>query len=82
MALAVGSRLGSHEIIGLLGAGGMGEVYRAQDTKLNRQVDAMPDGEHVVGLTVTGVSDSHISSSQIMVVLNWFDELRARVPGK
>jgi serine/threonine-protein kinase len=38
VALSPGERLGSHEIIGLLGAGGMGEVYRAQDTRLNRQV--------------------------------------------
>src|SRR5687767_15337995 len=38
MSLAPGSRLGSHEIVGLLGAGGMGEVYRARDTKLNREV--------------------------------------------
>jgi Tol biopolymer transport system component len=38
MALITGSRLGSLEIISLLGAGGMGEVYRARDTKLNREV--------------------------------------------
>jgi Tol biopolymer transport system component len=38
LALTPGSTLGTHEIIGLLGAGGMGEVYRAQDTRLNRQV--------------------------------------------
>jgi Tol biopolymer transport system component len=38
MSLASGSRLGSHEILGLLGAGGMGEVYLAHDTKLNRRV--------------------------------------------
>ena len=38
MALAKGSRLGPYEIIGPLGAGGMGEVYRANDTKLKRQV--------------------------------------------
>jgi serine/threonine-protein kinase len=38
MSLAPGSRLGSHEIVGLLGAGGMGEVYLAHDTKLNRRV--------------------------------------------
>ena len=33
-----GSRLGPYEILAPLGAGGMGEVYRAQDTKLNRAV--------------------------------------------
>ncbi|MEO8359391.1 MAG: protein kinase [Vicinamibacteria bacterium] len=38
MTLTVGDRLGSYEIIGALGAGGMGEVFRARDTKLNRDV--------------------------------------------
>ena len=38
MALSTGTRLGPYEILGALGAGGMGEVYRAHDTKLNRQV--------------------------------------------
>jgi serine/threonine protein kinase len=33
-----GARLGPYEIEGLLGAGGMGEVYRARDTRLNRPV--------------------------------------------
>jgi serine/threonine protein kinase len=36
--LAAGTRLGPHEIQALLGAGGMGEVYRARDTRLNRTV--------------------------------------------
>jgi serine/threonine-protein kinase len=38
MALASGSRLGSYEVVGALGAGGMGEVYRALDTRLDRHV--------------------------------------------
>src|SRR3981189_2379623 len=38
MPLAPGTRLGSHEIVAPIGAGGMGEVYRARDTKLGRDV--------------------------------------------
>jgi serine/threonine protein kinase len=38
MSLTIGSRLGSYEIVAPLGAGGMGEVYRARDTALRRDV--------------------------------------------
>ena len=38
MPLGSGSRLGPYEVLGAIGAGGMGEVYRARDTKLNRDV--------------------------------------------
>src|SRR5882757_8543348 len=38
MTLSIGSRLGPYEILAPLGAGGMGEVYRARDTRLSREV--------------------------------------------
>ena len=38
MPLTPGTRLGPYEIVAPIGAGGMGEVYRATDTKLNRDV--------------------------------------------
>ena len=38
MTIAIGQQLGSYEITALLGKGGMGEVYRATDTTLNRDV--------------------------------------------
>src|SRR6266571_4317149 len=45
MALTPGTRLGLYEVIAQIGAGGMGEVYRARDTKLNRDValKVLPD---------------------------------------
>ena len=46
MALASGARLGPYEIVSPLGVGGMGEVYRAKDTRLERVVaiKVLPDG--------------------------------------
>jgi len=46
MPLTPGARLGSYEVLGPLGAGGMGEVFRAHDTKLGREValKLLPEG--------------------------------------
>src|SRR5687767_11793000 len=38
MTLAAGARFGPYEVIAPIGTGGMGEVYRARDTRLNRDV--------------------------------------------
>ena len=38
MTIVPGTRLGPYEIVAPLGAGGMGEVYRARDTRLDRSV--------------------------------------------
>jgi eukaryotic-like serine/threonine-protein kinase len=48
MALASGTKLGPYEILVPIGAGGMGEVYRARDTRLDRTVAIKVLASHLI----------------------------------
>ncbi len=47
MSISPGTRLGSYEVTALIGQGGMGEVYKAKDTRLDRTVAIKVLPEHV-----------------------------------
>jgi serine/threonine protein kinase len=57
MPLTAGTRLGPYEVLGLLGSGGMGEVYRARDPRLRREVAVNMSPEQVRGLPVDHRTD-------------------------
>ena len=52
MRLPNGTRLGPYEVLAFIGAGGMAEVYRAKDTRLQREVAVK-----VVGAPLSGAGD-------------------------
>jgi eukaryotic-like serine/threonine-protein kinase len=69
MALSAGTRLGSYEILSAIDAGGMGEVYRARDTRLERTVaiKVLPSGDAELkarfareGKLIAGLTHPHI----------------------
>ncbi len=65
MPLDPGTRLGPYEIVSAIGAGGMGEVYRARNTRLDRDVA-------INIATIYGTEES-ASPSEIDLVVNWPD---------
>ena len=87
MPLPPGTRIGPYEVVSPFGAGGMGEVYRARDSKLHREVaqweqnaprtfDVSADGRFLM------VEPSPTYSQRFNVVLNWVEELQQLVSSK
>jgi serine/threonine protein kinase len=77
MALAPGARLGPYEIVSALGAGGMGEVYRARDTRLDRQValkvisaDAADDAERLARFEQEARAAAKLNHTNIVAVFD------------
>jgi eukaryotic-like serine/threonine-protein kinase len=54
MPLAPGTKLGPYEILAAIGAGGMGEVYRAHDPRLNRDVAVKVSAAHRLSCPLMG----------------------------
>jgi serine/threonine protein kinase len=74
MPLASGNRLGPYEIVAALGADGMGEVYRARDSKLKRHVaikvlpaDVAGDHDRLARFQ----REAEVRSRTIAVITNW-----------
>jgi TolB-like protein/Flp pilus assembly protein TadD len=74
MALESGSRLGPYEVVGRLGSGGMGEVYRARDTRLAREVaikvlpEEIADPSHLRRLEQEARAASALSHPNVVAV--------------
>jgi len=75
MPLPPGARIGPYEILAAIGAGGMGEVYRARDSKLNRDVaikvlpeSVADDGERLRRFTLEAQAAGALNHPNILVV--------------
>ena len=65
MALNVGSRLGHYDVTALIGEGGMGQVYQATDTKLNRQAGRMHQVKELLGHGTIATTDTYLNAGRI-----------------
>jgi serine/threonine protein kinase len=82
LALTPGTRLGVYEVTAPIGAGGMGEVYRATDTKLKRQVaiKLLPPSRAASRADPRSDRPGLQQEHTIVMLQNFADELRRRVP--
>jgi serine/threonine protein kinase len=75
MTLTPGTKLGPYEITGAIGAGGMGEVYRARDTRLGRDVavKVLPSSLSADGSAPQSGNEAtrYISSFRLGVMSRW-----------
>ena len=69
MPLKPGTRLGTYERLALIGAGGMGEVHKAEDTKLNRIVASSFPGSGSAGWTFQGCQPWQVAGQPVLRVL-------------
>jgi serine/threonine protein kinase len=66
MSLIPGARLGPYEVVSALGSGGMGEVYRGRDPKLNRDV-AIKILPEALAADTTGVNGLSVNLRSVVV---------------
>jgi serine/threonine protein kinase len=68
MTLTAGTRIGSYEIVALIGAGGMGEVYRARDVRLDREVAVKILPRELAGVRES--SERFLREAKILAAIN------------